>query len=76
MHWATFDADETADYNRENCELAARLLNEYFREYRANYLESLERVGGEPSDFYPIGLWCERGRYRESGPVPLAFNAD
>lgn len=28
IHWATFDADESGNFNEGNCQLAARLLNQ------------------------------------------------
>jgi hypothetical protein len=53
VHWSTFDADESADYNRGNCEMAAHLLNENFR-----------RLNGD--NFPGVKFWCELGRYRAS----------
>ena len=42
VHWATFDADESdRNYNRNNCEMAARLLN-------ANLAASARAEGKEP----------------------------
>ena len=67
VHWATFDADESdPNYNRNNCEMAARLLN-------ANLGASAEKEGKPP---YPdVGFWCEPRNYTETGPVPLTFPA-
>lgn len=51
IHWATFDAAESnPEYNANNCEMAADLLNENIK--RLN-------EGRSPSHF-----WCEKGRYR------------
>jgi len=51
LHWASFDADaESESYNRENCELAARLLN-----------ENLRRV--DPRAYRDHTFWCEPGPY-------------
>lgn len=67
VHWATFDADESdRSYNRNNCEMAARLLN-------ANYRASAHASGKEPDP--TMGFWCEAGRYSESGTPPSRFEA-
>lgn len=67
IHWATFDADESdRSYNRNNCEMAARLLN-------ANYRASAHASGKEPDP--AMGFWCEAGRYSESGSPPSHFDA-
>lgn len=50
VHWASFDADEADRYNRENCELAARLLN-----------RNLEALNGGRA---PMHFWCEDGGYK------------
>ena len=65
VHWATFDANESdRNYNRNNCEMAARLLN-------ANVDASAraEEADRDPS----VGFWCEPGPYAERGKVPSTF---
>jgi hypothetical protein len=67
VHWATLDASESdPSYNRNNCEMVARLLN-------ANVDASSEAEGKErdPS----VGFWCEPGDYSEKGSVPSSFLA-
>lgn len=49
VHWATFDAAEGADYNSENCIMAADLLQENLRKLNN---------GAEP-----IRFWCEKGAF-------------
>lgn len=67
VHWATFDADESdRNYNRNNCEMAARLLN-------ANVDASAEEEG-KPRD-QAVGFWCEAGSYSDEGAVPSTFPA-
>jgi hypothetical protein len=65
IHWATFnEAENGGTYNRDNCEMAARLLN-------ANVDASAEREG-KPRD-PAAGFWCEPGKYNEKGIVPSSF---
>lgn len=67
VHWATFDASESdRNYNRHNCEMAARLLN-------ANMGASAEAEGMPPP--VGVGFWCEPGSYSEKGTVPFTFPA-
>jgi hypothetical protein len=66
VHWASFDANESGDYNRGNCMMAARLLN-------ANVAASAKAEGKEPYD--GVGFWCELGAYKEKGVVPATFEA-
>lgn len=68
IHWGTFDAQESGpSYNRNNCEMAARLLN-------ANAAAFREANGAEvPSS---VGFWCERGSYSEAGSIPSRFHAE
>lgn len=67
VHWATFDATESdRNYNRNNCEMAARLLN-------ANVDASAEKEG-KPRD-PAVGFWCELGTYSDEGAVPSTFPA-
>jgi hypothetical protein len=62
VHWATFDAaGSDRNYNRNNCETAARLLN-------AN-VEASAREEGQDRD-PAVGFWCEPGGYSEKGTVP------
>lgn len=68
VKWASFDSRESdLSYNRNNCEMAARLLN-------AN-LHAFRRANGEeaPSG---VGFWCEPGAYSEKGSVPGRFDAE
>lgn len=69
VHWGTFDARERdPNYNRNNCVMAARLLN-------ANAKASdLIRAGEEINS--KVGFWCEPGRYSEKGSVPSQFEAE
>lgn len=67
VHWATFDASESdPNYNGNNCNMAARLLN-------ANLRASAEAEGLQP--YFGVGFWCELGGYSERGQVPTAFDA-
>lgn len=65
IHFATFDAAESdRNYNRNNCEMVARLLN-------ANVDASAEEEG-KPRDA-SLGFWCEPGNFSETGDVPTSF---
>jgi len=66
VHWASFDADDLPGYNLSNCQMAARLLN-------ANIKRSAEADGKRP--YQTVGFWCEEGKYREAGDVPLQFDS-
>lgn len=67
VHWATFDAADGIDYNRGNCEMAARVLN-------ANLAASAEERGDRaPSD---LGFWCEDGIFDQTGKAPLEFDTE
>lgn len=66
VHWASFDADDLPGYNLSNCQMAARLLN-------ANITRSAEADGKRP--YQSVGFWCEEGKYREKGDVPLQFDS-
>jgi hypothetical protein len=62
VHFATFDADESAStYNMANCQMAARLLNANIRKLNK---------GVQPS-----GFWCEPGPFRQDGGFPISFDA-
>lgn len=68
VHWATFDvSDSQSDFNRNQCEMAARLLN-------ANTEASARAEGKEPHP--DVGFWCEEGSYAEEGLVPMHFEAE
>lgn len=67
VHWATFDAADGSDYNRGNCQMAARILN-------SNFAASVKAEGKQP--FHGVGFWCEIGRYSETGGVPVTFDAE
>jgi len=65
LHFASFDVEgEANDYNINNCQMAARLLN-------ANVSKQW-RAQGLPD----VGFWCEPGPYREDGFAPTAFDAE
>jgi hypothetical protein len=65
IHFATFDARESdRNYNRNNCEMAARLLNSNITAFAKT--ERKERDSG-------LGFWCEPGGYSEKGVVPSTF---
>ena len=67
VQWASFDAREKdRNYNRNNCEMAARLLN-------ANTDASAKAEGKERDT--AVGFWCEPGDYSEQGVVPSTFPA-
>lgn len=67
VHWATFDAAESdRNYNRNNCGMAARLLN-------AN-VDASAKDEGKPRD-PAVGFWCEPGSYSDEGAVPSTFPA-
>jgi len=65
IHFATFDAkDGDRNYNRNNCEMAARLLN-------AN-ISAFARAEGKDRDA-GLGFWCEPSGYSDKGMVPFTF---
>lgn len=64
VHWATFDAGDKGGYNMNNCLMAARLLN-------ANVTASAKAEGKERDPM--TGFWCEAGRFKEDGSVPMNF---
>lgn len=64
IHWATFDADDRANYNMGNCLMAARLLN-------AN-MDASAKAEGKRRDT-SVGFWCEEGEFRETGQTPTEF---
>ena len=66
VHFATFNAAESNDFNRSNCSMSARLLN-------ANFAASAKAEGKDP--IAGIGFWCEPGSYSAKGQVPSSFDA-
>jgi hypothetical protein len=67
VHVATFDADDSGGgYNRDNCEMAARI-------YNAN-VAALRRANGKAGDS-DVGFWCEPGRFEAKGAIPGHFEA-
>jgi len=65
IKFASFDAQgEANDYNINNCEMSARLLNE-------NVTQQWTAQG-----LPDVGFWCEPGAYREDGTPPMAFDAE
>ncbi len=70
LHWATFNARESdPSYNRNNCEMASRLLNANIQEFRKTQGEE-----GPPR----VGFWCEVGAHTKEGTitVPSSFDAE
>jgi hypothetical protein len=67
VHWATFDTENSNDYNMNNCELAARVMN-------ANVDASAVAAGNERNPM--VGFWCELGGFRETGTVPQTFESE
>jgi hypothetical protein len=64
IHFGSFDAEgEVNDFNINNCEMTARLLNANVR----------EQMG---SDEQSVGFWCEPGHYREEGLARDNFDAE
>jgi hypothetical protein len=67
VHVATFNADDSGGgYNRENCEMAARL-------YNAN-VAALRRASGKAGQSN-VGFWCEPGAFEAKGAIPGHFEA-
>lgn len=67
IHWGTFDAADGTNYNLSNCQMAARMLN-------ANMTELAKREGSPRN--HEVGFWCEVGRFKEGGRVPLSFREE
>lgn len=66
IQFATFDANESDPmFNMSNCRMSARLLN-------ANVTASAAAAGKEREPL--LGFWCETGRYREKGEIPVSFD--
>lgn len=62
IEFATFAArGEGQNYNRNNCEMAARLLNEN--------LDASAKTDGKERDA-ALGFWCEPGEFSREGAVP------
>lgn len=66
VHVATFNVDDTADFNRSNCEMASRLFN-------ANLNASENAQSDAPRRSW--GFWCEAGTYSDRGLIPISFQA-
>ncbi|MEE4339394.1 hypothetical protein [Erythrobacter sp.] len=63
LHFATFAVEgEANDYNINNCEMTAKLLN-------ANLAAQWTAMG-----LPDVGFWCEPGPYREDGFAPTTFD--
>ena len=67
IHFATFDAPETAYYNMSNCQMAARLLNANVNALAADRTDRRDQS---------LGFWCESGEYTEGGSVPFSFHSE
>ena len=64
IHVATFDADDVnSRYNRDNCEMSARLYNANVR-------------GLNPESDQKVGFWCESGSFSDNGNIPFSFDAE
>ena len=64
LHFGTFDAaGEANDYNINNCQMTARVLNSNIR-------------AQTQSDEQSVGFWCEPGPYREEGISRQSFEAE
>jgi hypothetical protein len=65
LHVASFDVTgEANDYNINNCQMTARLLNSNVaRQWTGKGLPD-------------VGVWCEPGPFREDGSVPENFVAE
>ena len=64
IHVATFDADDVnSRYNRENCEMSARLYNANVRALN-------------PESDQKVGFWCESGLFSDNGSIPFSFDAE
>lgn len=66
VHFASFNAEESIDFNFQNCMMAARLLN-------ANVAALAEEQGKtvDPT----AGFWCEAGAYDDTGMNPVSFSS-
>jgi hypothetical protein len=64
VNFAPSDANEARDYNRGNCVMAARLLNE-------NVRASARAEGKAPNA--GVGFLCEPGGYSDEGAVTTVF---
>jgi hypothetical protein len=65
FHFASFNVEgEANDYNINNCQMAARLLN-------ANVAKQWTGKG-----LPDVGFWCEPGPFREDGLTPQQFSAE
>lgn len=67
VHFASFNADESGDFNAQNCEMMARILN-------ANVNESAAAEGKERNP--SVGFWCESGAPSSEGPTPSSFESE
>jgi hypothetical protein len=67
VQFASFNADESSEYNGGNCRMAARLLN-------ANVAASAKAEGKEP--IVGAGFWCEPGPYQAKGSPPSEFESE
>lgn len=68
VHWATFDvSDSTPDANRNQCDMAARLLNANVKEWAKIEAKEYDTT---------LGFWCERGSYSAKGAVPSSVEQE
>ena len=64
--FASFNAEDSIEFNGANCSMTARLLN-------ANFIAANRADGKQP--IKGIGFWCEKGPFREKGPIPMTFQS-
>ena len=64
---ASFNGADGLEYNLDNCEMAARLLN-------AN-MDAANKAGGATRN-PALGFWCEEGAFRGRGAVPPSFDSE
>lgn len=67
VHFATFDADDSQDFNMQNCAMTARVLN--------SNMDAANKVEGNQRD-PRLGFWCELGQFNANGSVPQRFESE
>ena len=67
VHFATFDTGDTEDFNFQNCDMTARILN-----FNVDAASKAEGTLRDPR----LGFWCEAGRYAAKGVVPDQFESE
>lgn len=67
VHFATFDADDTQDFNMQNCVMTARVLN--------SNMDAANKAEGNQRD-PKLGFWCEPGQFNANGSAPQRFESE